>query len=125
MNFLQFIFTSLLLMCSAKYLAIVFGEIFLSGWGVLFLYLQQWVWMILGAGVYAVAYRWVGKYLKWFEVFSHEFTHTLVAWLSFYKVTEFVVHCTHGHISYEGESNMLLNLSPYCVPTFTFIMLCF
>lgn len=125
MNFFRFIFTALLLVCSVRYLVNVFGEIFLSGWETLFLYLQQGVWVIVGASGYAVVYRWIGKYMKWFEVFSHEFTHTVIAWLSFYKVTEFVVHRTHGHIIYEGESSMLLDLSPYCLPTFTFIMLCF
>lgn len=125
MNILRFIFTTLLLICSVKYLAIVFGEIFLSGWSLMFHYLQQWAWVILGAAVYTLVYRWIGKYMKWFEVFSHEFTHTIIAWLSFNKVTEFVVNRTRGHITYEGKGSMLLNLSPYCLPTFTFIMLCF
>lgn len=42
----KFIFTALLLIYSVRYLANVFGEMFLSGWETMFLYMQQWVWVI-------------------------------------------------------------------------------
>lgn len=125
MNIFRFIFTTILLICSARYLVNVLGEICLSRWDVMFLYLQQWVWIVLGAGVYALIHKWIGEYLEWLETFSHEFTHAAVAIFSFNKVTEFVVHKTYGHIKFLGEDSMLITLSPYCFPIFTFITLCF
>lgn len=62
--------------------------------------------------------------LKWFMQFTHELTHTLVAFLLFRRIEEFVVSRRDCHVRYEKSSigYTLITLSPYCIPIFTFML---
>jgi len=61
---------------------------------------------------------------KLIRTFVHEFIHTIFAWLSFKEVRNFrVSHYRGGEVTIVGGTNMLIILSPYCIPIFTLILL--
>ncbi len=60
--------------------------------------------------------------LKWFQVFSHELTHAIFSFLTLSKIHGFKATANAGgYVSIQGRANMLMILSPYCVPLFTLI----
>ena len=61
---------------------------------------------------------------KWFQTFSHELTHVIFSILTFNKIYGFsATSHSGGYVSYQGKSNMLIALSPYCIPIFTIFLL--
>lgn len=85
----------------------------------------------LGIGVaiyfmfYGIRSRGVQHNFKWFQVFSHELTHVLFSLLTFNRIHGFnATSHAGGYVAYQGKTNMLILLSPYCIPIFTlFIVL--
>ena len=61
----------------------------------------------------------------WFETFTHELTHTLIAILFFRKIHSFEAKNNSGQIMTSGNDNTLVfvDLAPYCLPIYTFILL--
>lgn len=62
--------------------------------------------------------------LKFLRTFTHELTHTIFTLLSFKSIRHFQASSTKGgEIHVVGGSNMLILLSPYCIPIFTIVLL--
>jgi len=61
---------------------------------------------------------------KFLRTFTHELTHTIFTFLSFKSVRHFEA-TSHkgGEIHVVGGGNMLILLSPYCIPIFTLALL--
>ena len=84
--------------------------------------------LLIGAGGYVILVgiqnrSWQHN-ISWFQTFSHELTHAIFSLLTFNKIYGFNA-TSHwgGYLSYQGKSNMLIALSPYCVPIFTLFLL--
>lgn len=61
---------------------------------------------------------------KWFRTFSHELTHAIFSLLTFNRIHGFSATAhSGGYVSFTGKSNMLITLSPYCIPIFTVFLL--
>jgi len=99
--------------------------------GLLPLLVQGWsvyIWFTLGMVAYVII---LGLNESLFKInsklirtFVHELTHTLFAWMSFREVRNFrVSHYRGGQVTIVGGTNMLIMLSPYCIPIFTLILL--
>ena len=89
---------------------------------------DQYIPFLMGAAGYALLLGIRNKNfqhnLSWFQTFSHELTHVLFSLLTFNKIYGFnATSHSGGHISYSGKSNMLIVLSPYCIPIFTLFAL--
>lgn len=66
----------------------------------------------------------LGQNLKFLRTFIHELTHTIFTLLSFKSIRHFQASSTKGgEIHVVGGSNMLILLSPYCIPIFTIFFL--
>ncbi len=83
---------------------------------------------VIGFGVYlmliGIQNRNFQHNFKWFQTFSHELTHVIFSILTFNKIYGFnATSHSGGYVSYQGKSNMLITLSPYCVPIFTLFLL--
>lgn len=58
------------------------------------------------------------------ETFAHELTHALFALLFFNKIESFFVHSRDGgYVTYRGNRNPFISLSPYFFPVFTYALL--
>lgn len=60
------------------------------------------------------------------RVFSHELNHAVVSLMLFKKVHSFHVESDHGvvyHTAGGRFSSVLINLAPYCLPLYTYILL--
>ena len=80
-----------------------------------------------GIGVYIILMGIkIGSFnhnFKWFQVFSHELTHVIFSILTFNKIHGFKATSHRGgYIEYQGRTNMLIILSPYCIPIFTLLL---
>ena len=89
---------------------------------------DQYIPFLIGLGSYALLLGIRNKNfqhnLGWFQTFTHELTHVLFSLLTFNKIYGFnATSHSGGHISYSGKSNMLIVLSPYCIPIFTLFAL--
>lgn len=57
------------------------------------------------------------------ETFAHELTHALFALLFFNKIESFFVHSRDGgYITYRGNRNPFISLSPYFFPIFSYAL---
>lgn len=93
---------------------------------------QIWTWNLemykwTGVGVVAFFFlsRLINKNLKWFATFSHELTHTIVSLLLFRKIHSFSAGMGYGEIYTSGNERTLVfvDLAPYCLPIFTYLLL--
>lgn len=87
--------------------------------------LPVYQWTGIGIIAFFVLARFFNKNLNWFATFSHELTHTIVSVLLFRKIHSFQAGRGTGEISTSGNRNTLVfvDLAPYCLPIFTYILL--
>lgn len=87
--------------------------------------LPVYQWTGVGIVAFFVIVRLFNKNLNWFTTFSHELTHTIVSILLFRKIHSFQAGMGTGEISTSGNSNTLVfvDLAPYCLPIFTYLLL--
>ena len=120
----------------ALLIAIISVALLVTGWGVLnnifFPKYGSWIdnlrlyqWTAVGMVLFFVCERFLKENLKWFETFTHELTHTLIAILFFRRIHSFEAGDNSGHISTSGNDNTLVfvDLAPYCLPIYTYILL--
>ena len=90
--------------------------------------LSLFQWVAAGFVFYSVVRRFLKKNTLWFETFTHELTHIIVAMLFFRKVHSFHAEVGTGVVSTSGKSNGMIapmSLAPYCLPIYTFLLLSF
>lgn len=85
-------------------------------------------WFILGMIAYTsfmgITNAFFDQNLKFFRTFTHELTHTIFTILSLKRVRAFQATSHQGgEIHVVGGGNMLILLSPYCIPIFTIALL--
>lgn len=128
---IQYIIPTLLLV------VVSFG-ILLTGWDVirciLFPKRGSWIgnmqlyqWIAIGIIIFFAIKKLLKENLKWFETFSHELTHTIVAILFFRRIHSFEANDNSGQIMSSGSDKTLvfIDLAPYCLPLYTYILLVF
>lgn len=105
------------------------------GWDIiqyLFPKTKPWTWNLpvyqwTGVGIVAflVLIRIFNRNLRWFATFSHELTHTIVSLLMFREIHSFQAGRGTGEIYTSGNRNTLVfvDLAPYCLPIFTYLLL--
>lgn len=90
--------------------------------------LEIYKWIGVGVVIYIFLRRIMKNNLSFIEVFSHEFTHTVVALLFNRKIHSFQAGEQEGVICTSGKSQYALipiSLAPYCLPIFTYLFLLF
>ena len=89
--------------------------------------LEMYKWMGIGIIAFFILSRVFNKNLKWFATFSHELTHTIVSLLLFRKIHSFSAGMGTGEITTSGNERTLVfvDLAPYCLPIFTYLLLAF
>jgi len=122
------LFTILLLLLSLAILATgwsIMTSIFFPKRGSWLGNLQLYQWTAIGIILFLVVKRFLKENLMWFETFTHELTHTLIAILFFRKIHSFEAKNNSGQIMTSGNDNTLVfvDLAPYCLPIYTFILL--
>ena len=122
------LFTILLLLLSLAILATgwsIMASIFFPKRGSWLGNLQLYQWTAIGIILFLVVKRFLKENLMWFETFTHELTHTLIAILFFRKIHSFEAKNNSGQIMTSGNDNTLVfvDLAPYCLPIYTFILL--
>lgn len=92
-------------------------------------HIEIYQWLLYGMGGYFVISRlpFIRKNIEWMQTFSHELTHTIVGLLFFHKIYSFKVEEGTGMITHAGRrfGGIFIDLSPYCLPIFTYILLLF
>ncbi|OPZ85503.1 MAG: hypothetical protein BWY76_01383 [bacterium ADurb.Bin429] len=86
-----------------------------------------WWPIIAGLAAGTALYFILLRRIPGFEVFEHELTHALVAWLYFRRVTNFSVKRDNGHVIFLNGfggvfGNDMIGFAPYVLPTFTAIL---
>lgn len=122
------LFTILLLLLSLAILSTgwsIMTSIFFPKRGSWLGNLQLYQWTAIGIILFLVVKRFLKENLMWFETFTHELTHTLIAILFFRKIHSFEAKNNSGQIMTSGNDNTLVfvDLAPYCLPIYTFILL--
>ncbi len=120
----------------ALLLAIISLAILITGWGILnkifFPKYGSWIgnlqlyqWSVVGMVLFFLGERFLKENLQWFETFTHELTHTLIAILFFRKIHSFEAKNDSGLIMSSGNDKTLVfvDLAPYCLPIYTYILL--
>lgn len=76
-------------------------------------------------GLGRVRVSWFDKNLRWFEVFTHELTHTVVSLLTFRKMSNFQAGERSGEIHTSGGSlsSIFVSLAPYCLPIYSYFLM--
>ncbi|MBF0308585.1 MAG: M50 family metallopeptidase [Magnetococcales bacterium] len=76
-------------------------------------------------GLFSIIYlKWLKSKIIFWETFFHELTHAFFAILLFRKISRFVVtHDQGGLVTYYGERNWLITLSPYFFPIHTIFLI--
>jgi hypothetical protein len=78
----------------------------------------------LSGGLFLIIYlSLLRRIMKFWEVFSHELTHLLFAVFTLNKIEGFSVSFSGGAVSYRGNTNWLVKLSPYFFPLSSFFVL--
>lgn len=85
-------------------------------------------WFFLGMIAYLVLMSFskalFAQNFQFFRTFTHELTHTIFIILSFKKIRAFQATSHQGgEVHVVGGGNMLILLSPYCIPIFTITFL--
>lgn len=100
--------------------------LFLSSKVSIFAQLELYKWVAIGIVIAIALGRLVYSNIMWFETFSHEFTHIVVALLFFRKVHSFHAEEENGEVYTSGSSQnglIPMALAPYCLPIFTYLFL--
>lgn len=89
--------------------------------------MKLYQWTAIGMAAFIVVKRFLKNNLQWFETFTHELTHTLVAILFLRRVHSFEAKNNSGQILTSGNDKTLIfvDLAPYCLPIYTYILLAF
>ena len=89
--------------------------------------LQLYQWTVVGIVIFYICERFLKENLRWFETFTHELTHTLVAILFLRRIHSFEASNDSGQIMTSGNKRTLVfvDLAPYCLPIYTYILLAF
>lgn len=87
--------------------------------------LPVYQWVLLGIAAFWALSVFFNKNLKWLTTFSHELTHTVVSILLFRKIHSFSAGLGSGVIYTSGNRYTLVfvDLAPYCLPIFTYLLL--
>lgn len=84
-------------------------------------------WFGIGFAAYIILGLFFKKNRKWLQTFSHELTHTVVGMLFFRKIHSFTAEKGEGVMSYSVSKyhigDLMISLSPYFLPIFTFFFL--
>lgn len=83
-------------------------------------------WVAVGIIGFSILHALVKRNMSWLETFSHEFTHTVVALLMFRRIHSFHAEEGTGEVWTSGHTQYSLApmaLAPYCLPTFTYLLL--
>jgi len=85
-------------------------------------------WLFLGMIAYlafmGISNAFFEQNLKFFRTFTHELTHTIFTVLSLKRIRAFQATSHQGgEIHVVGGGNMMIVLSPYCIPIFTILLL--
>lgn len=104
------------------------GLLVYEGWSVVLRFFDiigRFKWIGVGIVGFAIFHHFVKKNRDFFETFSHEMTHGVVALLCFREITSFQANKKDGVIWTRGGrwSEPFVSLAPYCFPLFTYIML--
>ena len=74
--------------------------------------------------VFAVWFVIPGLNGSHFAIFEHEFTHMIVALLTFHRPKTLQIHPDKGGVfAFYGEGNWLITLAPYFLPIFPLLMM--
>ncbi|MBK7391677.1 MAG: hypothetical protein IPI64_00065 [Chloracidobacterium sp.] len=81
--------------------------------------------LAFAVGFAGFALLWVcfKRHLEVFCTFEHELTHLLVGLLFLRIPYSFVVTRDRGYVEHSGRSNFLITLSPYFLPTITYLLI--
>lgn len=87
--------------------------------------LEMYKWTGVGIVAFVILSRLFNRNLKWFATFSHELTHAIVSLLLFRKIHSFSAGMGTGEIYTSGNERTLVfvDLAPYCLPVFTYLLL--
>lgn len=88
--------------------------------------LELYKWAGVGFGAFVIARGMLQKNIGWFETFSHELTHIVVALLFFRKVHSFRAEEGGGVVYTSGKKSSMIvpmALAPYCLPIYTYLLL--
>lgn len=91
-----------------------------------FAQLELYSWVAIGIIIAPFLGRLVKSNVMWFETFSHEFTHIVIALLFFRKVKSFHAGEGNGVVYTSGVNQnglIPMALAPYCLPIFTYLFL--
>lgn len=129
-NFKYLIFTLLLVFIMILLLLTgwdIIGRILFPKRGTWIENLQLYMWTGLGFVVFLVGKRFLKENLLWFETFTHELAHTIVSILLFRKIHSFKANGDNGLIMTSGNEKTLVfvDLAPYCLPIYTYLLLAF
>ena len=124
------ILTGLLIVVSLGILATgwdVVGSVLFPKRGTWLGNLQLYQWTAIGVMIFFIVKRFLKENLKWFETFTHELTHTIVAILLFRRIHSFEAKNNSGLIMSSGNDKTLVfvDLAPYCLPVYTYVLLAF
>ena len=116
----------MLTLLTFPYFLHILSIIFLSKRFSVWSQLEMYKWMACGFCLFFFLRTLIRKNLTWFETFSHELTHIVVALLLFRKVHSFHAEEGSGVVYTSGQSNNMIvpmALAPYCLPIYTFLLL--
>lgn len=83
------------------------------------------LWFVLGVAIYYIARRFVKTNLSFFEIFTHELIHSIVAIVFLRRIRKFVVGENEGVVYHSGKNsnNVFIALAPYCFPLYSIVLL--
>lgn len=88
--------------------------------------LEIYKWLGVGIAIYSILHHFSKKNIIWFETFSHEMTHIIVALFFGKRIHSFRADEGSGAIFTSGHKRMddlPISLAPYCLPIFTYLLL--
>lgn len=129
---LWIVVVAILLLLTVPYLLRMLGVIFVPSGISVWRQLTVFQWVGAGIAIYAVVYNILPQRsalrnnLLWFETFTHELTHTVVAIMLLREVHSFHAEKSSGVITSSGRIDWLrpvVSLAPYCLPIYTYPLL--
>lgn len=119
----------ILLVLTIPYLWYILKVVFIPKYGDFWGQEKIYTWIFVGILLYLFLRMLIRSKSSFFETFSHELTHALIAILFGRKVHSFHVEDSGtGMIFTSGNNNYSLipvALAPYCLPIFTYFLLVF
>lgn len=124
--FISMVMLSILVLLTIPYAVKIIGIIIFPQRIDLIKQLAIFQWVGVGILTFAIIHAVVKKNMTWLEIFSHELTHIVVAFMFFRRVHSFHAEEGSGVVYTSGEHEYGLApmaLAPYCLPIFTYILL--